>query len=233
MYNLAQKLIAEFFGTFAVVFVSTGAICAVQYLAADPRSATGLIAIAFAYGLAVAVAVTAFGHISGGHFNPAVTIGFWVTQRLGSLTSIFYCVAQLSGAAAASYLVKSILPESTWEQVALGTPALATDFTRMHAMLLEGVITFLVVLVVFATAVDVRGAFDKIAGVATGLTVAIGVLVAYPFTGAAMNPARAFGPALASRHWTNHGVYWVGPLFGGILAGFLYDRLFLRDQPAS
>lgn len=233
MYNIGQKLVAEFLGTFAVIVVSIGAICADQYIAPDAKSGGSLIVIAAAYGLAVAIAVSAMGHISGGHFNPAVTIGVWVTQRLSTVTSILYCAAQLLGAAAASYLVKWVLPESAWEQVALGTPALAPDFTRTHAMTLEAVVTFLVVLVVFATSVDVKGPFDKIAGFATGLTVTLGVLVAYPFTGAAMNPARAFGPALASRHWTNHGVYWVGPLFGGIVAGFLYDRLFLRDQPAA
>jgi len=233
MYNLARRLIAEFLGTFAVMFVSVGAVCAIQYLVPDPRSAASLVAIALAYGLAVAIAVTALGHISGGHFNPAVTIGFWVTQRLGSLSSILYCAAQLLGAAAASFFVKWIAPESSWEQVALGTPALAPDFTRMHAMILEAAITFLVVLVVFATTVDVRRAFDNVAGFATGLTVTIGVLVAYPFTGGAMNPARAFGPAFASRHWTNHGVYWVGPLLGGLVAGSLYDRLFLQHQPPS
>jgi glycerol uptake facilitator-like aquaporin len=103
----------------------------------------------------------------------------------------------------------------------------------MHGMVLEAVTTFLLVWVVFGTAADAKGAFSKIAGFAIGLTVTMDILFAGPFTGAAMNPARAFGPALAAHHWTNHGVYWVGPLFGGVLASVIYDRLYLRDQPPA
>jgi glycerol uptake facilitator-like aquaporin len=97
-------------------------------------------------------------------------------------------------------------------------------------MIFEGILTFFVVFVVFATAVDGRGAFGRIAGFATGLTVTVGVLFGGPFTGAALNPARAFGPALAANHWTNHGVYWIGPLAGGVAAGWLYDTLFLTKE---
>jgi len=233
MYNLPQKLVAEFIGAFAVTFIGAGSICADQYLTAVGKPGVGLLGIAVAYGLAVATMVSAMGHISGGHYNPAVTIGFWVMRRLGTVSAILYSVAQLAGAAAAAYLIKAIVPDTVWQPVALGTPALAPDFTRLHGMALEAVTTFFLVLVVFATAVDTRGAFSKISGVGIGLTVTMGVLVAGPFTGAAMNPSRAFGPSLASNHWANHGVYWVGPLFGGIVAGFLYDRLFLRDQPPS
>lgn len=231
MYNLPQKLVAEFVGTFAVVFIAVGSICADQYLTAAGKQGLGILGIAVAYGMAAGVMVTAMGHISGGHLNPAVTIGFWVTQRLGTIASISYWAAQLLGATAAAYALKALVSDTVWEPVALGTPALATDFTRMHAMALEGVTTFILVLVVFATVVDAEGAFNKIAGLATGLAITMDFLFAGPFTGAAMNPARAFGPALASRHWTNHGVYWVGPLFGGVLAGFVYDRIFLRRQP--
>jgi len=230
MYNLAQKLIAEFLGTFTIVWISAGAICADQYLTATAKPGLGVLGIALAYGLAVGVMVTAFGPVSGGHFNPAVTIGLWVTRRLGSIDTLLYWAAQVLGAMAGAYTLKAMMSDSIWEAVALGTPALAPDFSRAHAMALEGVTTLLWVLVFFATVVDANGAFDRIAVFSTGLTVAILVLLAYPFSGAAMNPARAFGPALASGHWTNHGVYWVGPLFGGVLAGFLYDRLFLRRQ---
>jgi MIP family channel proteins len=230
MYNLAQKLVAEFLGTFTVVWISTGAICADQYLTATGKPGLGVLGIALAYGMAVGVMVTAFGPVSGGHFNPAVTIGLWVTRRLGSIDTLLYWAAQLLGAMAGAYTLKAMVPDSIWEPVALGTPALAPDFSRTHAMALEGVTTLLWVLVFLATVVDANGTFDRVAVFSTGLTVAISTLLAYPFTGAAMNPARAFGPALASGHWTNHGVYWVGPLFGGVLAGFLYDRIFFRRQ---
>jgi aquaporin Z len=99
-------------------------------------------------------------------------------------------------------------------------------------MLFEAIMTFFLVLVVFATAVDERGAFDKVAGFAIGLTITAGALFGGPFTGAALNPARAFGPALAASHWNNHGVYWVGPLAGGMAAGFLYNKLYLGKKGA-
>jgi glycerol uptake facilitator-like aquaporin len=124
----------------------------------------------------------------------------------------------------------AILPDSVWRAVQLGTPDLAADLiSRTQGMLLEGVMTFLLVFVVFATAADPKGAFNKIAGFAIGLTITMDILLGGPFTGAAMNPARALGPALAAHHWANHGVYWVGPLLGGVIAGFLYDWAFLRE----
>jgi MIP family channel proteins len=172
--------------------------------------------------------VTAFGHISGGHFNPAVTIGFWVTRRMSTLNVVLFWVAQLAGAVAAAYLQKAVTPEDAWRAVALGTPDLNRETTRLLGMILEAVMTFFLVLVVFATAVDEKGAFNKIAGFAIGLTITMDILTGGPLTGAAMNPARAFGPALAASHWANHGVYWVGPLAGGFLAGWLYDALYLK-----
>jgi len=232
LYSLPQKLLAEFIGTFTVVFVAAGAICADQYLRATGQTGAGLLGSALAYGLAVAVMVTAVGHVSGAHLNPAVTIGCWVTKRLGTLQSIGYGIAQLLGSLAAAYSISAILPESAWRPVSLGAPDLASDFTRMHGMVLEAVLTFILVFVMFASIVDDKGAFRRIAGLAIGFTVSANYLVGEPFTGAAMNPARAFGPALAlnPHHWQNHGVYWIGPLFGGVLAGVIYDRLFLRNQ---
>lgn len=194
-----------------------------------------MLGIAVAQGLAMGVMVTAVGHVSGGHFNPAITIGFWVTRRLSTLHSLSYWIAQLLGATAAAYLIKLTIPDTTWTAKALGsiTPDLGGDFTRAHGIALEAIMTFLLVFVFFATAVDAKGAFDKIAGFAIGLIITIDVLFGGPFTGAAMNPSRAFGPALATNHWQNHGVYWAGPLLGGVIAGVLYDRVFLRDQPPA
>jgi len=226
MYNFAQKLTAEFIGTFALVFFGAGAACVDWYPHAS--NALGLLGIALAYGLAMAIMVSALGHISGGHFNPAITIGFWVTKRLNTLDTVAYWAAQLAGATAAAFLLKAIIPEDTWHAVALGTPMFAHDFTRLNGMILEGITTFFLVLTVFATAVDERSAFRPVAGFAIGISIVLGIMVAGPFTGGALNPARAFGPALASSHWQNHGIYWVGPLAGGFLAGFLYDSLFLK-----
>ena|SRR5215472_11138450 len=230
MYKLAQKLIAEFVGTFVLALVSIGAICADQYLIAMGKPGFGVLGIALAYGMAVAVMIAALGHASDGHFNPAVTIGLWVTRRLGSIDTILRWAAQLLGALAGAYAIKVLVSDSIWGQVALGTPALAPDFTRTHTMALEGATAFLWVFVFFATLPDTNATSTIATGIAVGLTVTMCTLFAYPFTGAAMNPARAFGPALASRHWANHGVYWVGPLFGGILAAFIYDRCFLSQR---
>jgi len=230
VYTLPQKLVSEFVGTFALIFFGAGSICADQYLKAAGQSGLGLLGIALAHGLAIAIMVTAIGHISGGHLNPAITIGFWVTRKIGTLEGLAYWIAQLAGGIAAAYLLASVVPEDTWRAVFLGTPDLARDLSRATAMILEGVMTFFLVFVVFATAVDARGAFGKIAGFAIGLTITMDILMGGPLTGASMNPARSLGPALAARHWANHGVYWVGPLAGGVLAGWVYDALLLKKS---
>ncbi len=228
MNSLPRKLVAEFVGTFALIFFGAGSICADQFLRSTNQGGVGLLGIAVAHGLAFGIMVTAMGHISGGHLNPAVTIGFWVTRKISTFDALLYWLAQLAGAVAAAYLLRWIVPEDAWHAVALGTPDLARDFTRTSGMILEGVMTFFLVLVFFATAAEERGAFSKIAGFAIGLTVTMDMLMGGPLTGAAMNPARTFGPALAAQHWANHGVYWVGPLAGGVVAGWLYDSLYLK-----
>src|SRR5712692_5548331 len=228
MYSKPQKFFAEFVGTFALIFFGAGSICADQLLKSTNQGSLGLLGIAVAHGLAIAIMVSAVGHISGGHFNPAVTIGFWVTRKLSTVDALLYWLAQLAGAAAAAYALRALVPDDIWRPVALGTPELLRDLTRAAGMILEGILTFFLVFVVFATAADERGAFGKIAGFAIGLTVTMDILGGGPLTGAAMNPARSFGPALASHHWANYGVYWVGPLSGGVLAGWFYDTLYLK-----
>ena len=231
MYTNTQKLAAEFLGTFALVFFGTGAICADQFL--HGAGGVGLIGVALAHGLALAIMISALGHISGGHFNPAVTIGYWVTRRLNTIDVTLYWVAQLAGAIAAAFFLRAIIPEDTWRAVALGTPQFARDFPRWAGMALEGTAAFFLVLTVFATTLDDRGTFRSVGGFVAGLMYGLGVLVAGPFTGGALNPARAFGPALAATHWANHGVFWVGPLAGGFAAALLYDFLYLRRAQIS
>jgi MIP family channel proteins len=236
MYSKPQKLVAEFVGTFALIFFGAGSICADQYLrtSSNGQIGLGLLGIALAHGLAIGIMVTSLGHISGGHFNPAITIGFCVTRKFSTFDTVAFWIAQLAGAVAAAYLLRR-LPVDVWGPVQLGTPDLASGISRTNGMIFEAIMTFFLVFVVFATAVDERGAFNKVAGFAIGLTITMGALFGGPFTGAALNPARAFGPALAANHWTNHGVYWIGPLAGGVVAAWLYDTLFLskKQQLAS
>src|SRR5260370_22082095 len=152
---------------------------------------------------------------------------FWVTKRVNTVDTVIYSADRLTVATAAAFILKALIPEETWRAVAPGTRELARDFPRWAGMALEAVTTFFLVLTVFATAVDEKGAFRSIAGFGIGLSISLGILVAGPLTGAALNPARAFGPALVATHWANHGVYWVGPLAAGFVAGVLYDSLYL------
>src|SRR5258705_7286280 len=230
MYNLTQKLIAEFTGTFALIFFGAGAVCVDMQLRTNATGGIGLLAIALAYGLAIAILVSARGRISGGHFNPAVTIGFWVTKKLSTMDTLFYWLAQLAGAAAAAFLLRSVIPEEVWRSVALGTPELMRDFPSWAGLALEATTTFFLVFVVFATAVDERGAFRAIAGFGIGLTMTLGIVVAGPETGAGFNPGRAFWPAVAAGHWLYRLFFRVGPMGGGFLAGLVYDSGFLKPS---
>jgi aquaporin Z len=171
---------------------------------------------------------SALAHISGGHFNPAITIGFWVTKRSTTVEVALYWIAQILGAIVAAFLLKAILPEDAWRAATLGTPELVRDFPRLSAMILEAIATFFLVLVFFATTVDESSVARPVAGFAVGLTTMLGIAVLYPLTGAALNPAKALATALGSGHWANAGVFWIGPLAGGFLAGLLYDSLYLK-----
>ncbi len=185
-----------------------------------------------ASGFAIAVMSVAFSHISGAHFNPAVTIGFWITKRMSTMEVLGYWLAQMLGGIVAAFCLKAIFPrEDAWQPVLGGTPDLVRDFTRLPAMGLEALITFFLVLVYFATTSEENIDSRSLSSFAVGLVYTIGILIAAPFTGAALNPARAFGPALASTHWSNQGVYWVGPLAGGFLAGLIYDAMYARKRP--
>lgn len=232
MHNTAQKLTAEFLGTFALVFFGEGAACAVQYVhgALD----VNLLTVALAHGLAIAAFFAALSQISGAHFNPAVTIGFWATKRVSTIEAAMYWAAQIAGAIAAAYVLRAILPEEAWRNVALGAPELVRDFPKWAGMALEGVATFFVVFIFFATTDRDHDIATGTAGLAIGATYALGILVAMPFTTGALNPARAIGPWLATgAHLANQGVYWVGPLAGGFLAGLLYDSIYLTKKLAD
>jgi MIP family channel proteins len=218
-----QRAVAESIGAFTLTFIGAGAAAA-AYTVHDPS----LIGVAVANGLAIGVMVCALGHISGGHFNPAVTFGFVVARKIKPALAGVYWVAQFAGAALAALLVKSVLPGTITEATKLGVPALGNGVGPGSGMVLEAILTFFLVLVVFGAAVDTRGPFNAVAGLAIGITIAIDVLFGGPFTGAAMNPSRAFGPQLVGDHWSHGWVWYVGPLLGGAVAALLYQFVFLR-----
>lgn len=213
-----RRGVAEFVGTFALIFVAAGG-------AAYARSP---IDLAFANGLVIAVMVSAFGFMTGGFFNPAVTLGFLVTRRIAPLLAVWYLIVQFGGAVLAALLLKWVLPSGAISASNLGVPALGSGVSSGAAVVVEAILTFFLVWVIFATAVDPRGSFKQIAGLAIGFTIAFGVLMAYGLTGGAMNPARAFGPQLAGNHWAHGWIWYVGPFAGGVIAASLYELLYLR-----
>jgi aquaporin Z len=223
-----QQAVAEFIGTFALIFIGAGSVVVLTALQVD----AGLLAVAFTHGLVIAVMVTAVGHISGGHFNPAVTIGAWVAGKIETPRVIVYLVTQLLGAAAGAALLNVALPADWTRLLNLGTPSVnAGLISPGKAVVVEGILTFFLVFVVFAVAIDDRGAFSKVAGLPIGLVITFDILFGGTLTGAAMNPARHFGPALLSGTWTGAPwVYYVGPLAGGVLAAVIYYFVFLRGR---
>lgn len=225
--SLVKQCVAEFIGTFTLIFIGVGAI----YHFGEVSG--GLLAVALAHGLAIAVMVSATGGISGGHLNPAVTFGLLVGGKMNLSRSIAYWIAQLAGASAAAFLLLFIFKHQPGIEaatiIANGTPKLpGNGISYLQGIAIEAVLTFFLVFVVYGSAVDGRA--PKIGGLAIGLTVAVDILFGGPFTGAAMNPARVFGPALASGFWVGHSIYWIGPMLGGGVAGLVYGR-FLIKQP--
>ncbi len=228
---------AEFVGTFALIFVGAGSILTIAKAlapalttapAVDVYGGLTLVGVALAHGLAIAVMASAVGHISGAHFNPAVTLGFFITRRIAPSLAVVYWSMQFAGATAAAALLRWFYPEATRRLTHLGAPGLSSGITVWQGVVIELVLTFFLVWVIFASAADPGGSFKSIAGLAIGLTITMGVLMGGPLTGAALNPARAFGPELLSRHWSDAWVWYVGPFLGGALAALAYEYLYLR-----
>jgi aquaporin Z len=217
-HDYLRRGAAEFVGTFALIFVGAGSV-------AFARTLTD---IALAHGLVIAVFVSALAFISGGHFNPAITLGFLVTKRIAPVLALWYWVVQFGAAILAALLLKWVLPAAIENQAHLGAPALGGGIGTGPAVVVEAVLTFFLVFVVFATAVDPRGAFKQIAGLAIGFTIALDILMGGVLTGAMMNPARAFGPQLAGHTWSHWWVWYIGPFAGAVIAASLYELLYLR-----
>jgi MIP family channel proteins len=207
---------AEFIGTFALIFVGIGAI---------KTAGHDVLGVALAHGLTIAAFVSATMHISGGQLNPAVTFGLVCGGHMTLPDAIRYWISQLLGGFAAALICLGLFGRDV---VATGTPQLAINLNPAQGILVEAILTFFLVFVFYGTAVDERG--RRVAGFAIGSTITLDILFGGPLTGAAMNPARVFGPALAANFWHDHYVYWLGPLIGGGLGGLVY-RLFIERKP--
>lgn len=226
-----KKYLAEFIGTFALILMGSG-ICAMTKESLVGFAA--LLPIALAHGLTVTTMIYAFGHISGTHINPAVSIAMYVTGKLPASQTIGYIIAQLAGAALASYFLLFVINLSPGPGTDyLGSTLLGKDtFGRPIqpgiGFVCEAVGTFLFFLVIFGAAIDGRTA-GNVVGLAIGLSLASLILFFGPLTGASFNPARTFGPALASGHWDNFWVYVAGPVVGGCAAGLLQTKFFMKS----
>jgi MIP family channel proteins len=223
--RLTAVLVAEALGTFLFVFVGAGSVVLGSHL--QGGDAGGLVGVALAHGLALAVLVSALGPISGGHFNPAVTFGVWITGRIEPMRAALYVVVQLLGALLAGLALQVVFNVASWQPVATGTPAVDPAIGVTGAIIVEAILTVVLVIAVFGTAIDPRA--PRVGGFAIGLAVTADVLMGGPLTGAAMNPARWFGPAASSGTYTDWYVWWIGPLLGAAVAALAY-RFALEDR---
>lgn len=218
-YRILRAPAAEFFGTMLFVLVGAGSIVA------NVNGAAGSLGIALAHGLGLAILVTIMMPISGGHLNPAVSVALWIGDQIDARTLGKYVVAQLLGAIVAALLIKLLFPASLARITSLGTPQMSGALGMGAGITLEAVFTFFLVSAVFGTCVNPEA--QRVGGFAIGLTVLVVALGGGNLTGAVMNPARAFGPALISGDWHTQAAYWVGPLIGAALAALAWKFLFL------
>jgi len=223
--KIQQVLLAEFLGTFFLCFAGIAAI-----LSNTPAvgSGAGLVGIALAHGLALSIAVNAFGGISGAHHNPAVSTGFLLIGRLPPSRFIPYVIVQLAGATVAAAACRALFPAEAVMQAQLGIPLPAAWASTSVVLLAEFIMTFLLMIAIMGTAVDERGKAVKIGGFGVGLTVTFDILAGGFVTGASMNPARSFGPALVQGNWLFHWAYWVAPIAGACVAALLYEKVLLK-----
>ncbi|GIW52683.1 MAG: hypothetical protein KatS3mg081_2038 [Gemmatimonadales bacterium] len=219
-----KALAAEFLGTFALVFIGAGAVV----MDTASGGELGLVGVALAHALVLSVMVTAALPVSGGHLNPAVTFALWIARKISGRGAVFYVLAQLSAALLAAFSVKWLLPAAAGTTTAYGLPRVSAELNFAQAVVLEAIFTIFLVSAVFGTAVSPSA--PKVGGFGIGLVLLSDILVGGPLTGAAMNPARAFGPAVAAGDWHAQAIYWVGPLLGAAVAALLWAALLLPKE---
>ena len=224
-----KAYLAEFISTLLFVFAGVGSAIAYNKLTADAAlDPAGLVAVAVCHGFGLFVAVAVGANISGGHVNPAVTFGLALGGQITILTGLFYIIAQLLGSIVACLLLKVVTGG-----LAVPIHNVAAGVGALEGVVMEIIITFALVYTVYATAADPKkGSLGTIAPIAIGFIVGANILAAGPFSGGSMNPARSFGPAVASGDFTNNWIYWAGPLVGGGLAGLIYSNVFMQNEHA-
>lgn len=220
-----RSALAEFIATLLFVFLGAGSVIVSGGLPNGDLDPARLVAIALAHGLAIAFLVYATANISGGHLNPAVTFAAFLTKKISAARGLMFVAAQLGGAVIGALLLLATIPDAA--DTNLGAHALGPDVSVSMGLLMEIVVTFVLVFVIFATAVDPSG-MGNLAPLAIGLAVLVDHILAVPITGASMNPARSFGPALVAGEWGDQWIYWVGPLIGGAVAGLVYQFAFMN-----
>ncbi|MDJ0678606.1 MAG: MIP family channel protein [Xenococcaceae cyanobacterium MO_167.B52] len=223
-----KALFAEFIGTFALIFAGAGSIATNYIIRGEiTGAAVDLAAIAMAHGFTIAVMVSATAAVSGGHLNPAVTFGAWLTKKIDTKNALGYIVVQCLGGIFAASFLKLAVPIQALKAVNMGTPSLGAGETPFMGLILEFILTFFLVFVIFGTAIDFRA--PKMGGLFIGLTVTLDILAGGPLSGAAMNPARYLGPALMGGGLQYFWLYWIGPLAGGAAAALFYHHV-LEDK---
>ncbi|CAK1599868.1 unnamed protein product [Parnassius mnemosyne] len=226
--TITKALLAEFIGNLLLNLFGCGACVNV---ALGSTAAPDIVLIALAFGLAVFAIISAVGHISGGHVNPAVTIGLAATGGVKPVRAILYIIAQCAGAAAGSGLLKSFTPDRAAGN--LSVTGLGTDVTQLQGFGIEFFLGFVLVFVVCGVCDANKPDSKATAPLAIGLTVTLGHLLAVDYTGSSMNPARSFGSAVVANVWDNHWIYWAGPIAGGVAAALIYVHGFSAPPPSN
>jgi aquaporin Z len=227
MSSLLRRCTAEAVGTFALVFIGAGSIMSGFF----PKSDFGVLGVALAHGLILGTMITATMRISGGHLNPAVTLGLLVARRTDVRTAIAYILTQVAAAILAAAILKELYPPAVLRATSLGTPHLAASISLTQGIVVEAIMAFFLVSAVFGTCVHPEA--PRVGGFGIGLTLAADILMGGGLTGAAVNPARAFGPALVAGDMVAQMVYWIGPILGGVLAGLLWEHVLLPKRAES
>ncbi len=228
MSHSMKASLAEFIGMFFFVFIGAGAICT----DAVTHGQVGLVGIALAHGLMMAVNIAALGHISGGHFNPAVTIALATVGKVSLRDAASYVVAQLLGAGLAGFVLKGIFPALATAAPYLGATLPGNGIDPQACLWIEGILTFALLTAIYGTAVAAGGS-RAIVPLAVGLTIAVDILAGGPLTGASMNPARTMGPVFATGNTDLLWIYWVGPVGGAVAAVWIYESLLAPAVAAA